>query len=412
MLSTPSHLTPIMCRTKEDHHERPASDASFDEERMAADKKKRFVGYRGDLTAAGASPEQQKFQARVDEGDVYVGECDNKYHLIKRVAGGSFGEVYLGEDKDGRHVAVKIEPQTPGASFLFNEGNVYRNLAGGPGMPDVGWFGLYNSDYGAMVMDLLGPTLSDLLERYKPLSLKTVLQLADQMISIIAHVHQHGYLHRDISPSNFLFGTGKNADKLFLIDFGHAKKYSKVHKIVPVRRRPSLPRCIVGTPRFIGVHVHLGHEDSPRDDLESLVYIFIYLLKGRLPWQGLPAKSMPEKLSKIGDKKLSLPIDEICNNLPKEFAICLEYVRSLKQYDIANYEGLREHFRRLAASLDITYDNQYEWTGDSSEDAVEGMPDRTDAPHLRVDPPSRNLEIEPSHLTPDTGKLCYVEMSS
>ena len=55
--------------------------------------------------------------------------------------------------------------------------------------------------------------------------MKTVLMLADQMISRIEYVHRQNLIHRDIKPDNFLIGTGQQWKKLFLIDFGLAKRY-------------------------------------------------------------------------------------------------------------------------------------------------------------------------------------------
>jgi len=82
-------------------------------------------------------------------------------------------------------------------------------LQGGVGVPNVHWFGV-EGDYNVMVIDLLGPSLEDLLNYCKrKFSLKTVLMLADQMLQRIEFIHSRHFLHRDIKPDNFLIGIGK-----------------------------------------------------------------------------------------------------------------------------------------------------------------------------------------------------------
>lgn len=76
-------------------------------------------------------------------------------------------------------------------------------------MPNVHWFGV-EGDYNVMVIDLLGPSLEDLLNYCKrKFTLKTVLMLADQMLQRIEFIHSRHFLHRDIKPDNFLIGIGK-----------------------------------------------------------------------------------------------------------------------------------------------------------------------------------------------------------
>ena len=98
-------------------------------------------------------------------------------------------------------------------------------ISGGIGIPHIRWYGP-ERDYNVLVMDLLGPSLEDLFNFCsRRFTMKTVLMLADQMIGRIEFIHNKNFIHRDIKPDNFLMGIGRHCNKLFLIDYGLAKKF-------------------------------------------------------------------------------------------------------------------------------------------------------------------------------------------
>jgi casein kinase 1 len=57
-------------------------------------------------------------------------------------------------------------------------------------------------------------------------------------------------------------------------------------------------------------------EQSRRDDLEGLGHVFMYFLRGSLPWQGLKAANNKQKYERIGEKKQNVPISELCDGCP------------------------------------------------------------------------------------------------
>lgn len=114
---------------------------------------------------------------------------------------------------------------------LAYEAKSYQLFQEGIGIPRIYFFGTEDT-YNIMIMELLGPSLEDLL-RYcnGTFSLKTVCMLAQEMLLRVQFIHEHDYIHRDIKPENFLVGINKMANVIYLIDFGLCKQFcvSKEH---------------------------------------------------------------------------------------------------------------------------------------------------------------------------------------
>jgi serine/threonine protein kinase len=261
---------------------------------------------------------------------------------------------------------------------------IYRQLAGGVGIPYTRWHGS-QSGYHILVMDLLGPSLRDLFVFCdRKFTLKTILMLADQMVNLslfllsfyysvsnlltrqitrIEYIHSHGLIHRDLKPSNFLLGLRKQGHQINVIDFGLAEPYRDPwtgQHLASCEKKSH-----AGTMRFSSINWHMGAQQSRRDDMETLSYIFLYFLRGSLPWQSYRPKRSRNWKKEISrrfmDQKLNA-VDSAFDSYPKEFLIYHKYCRSLGFKEAPDYEYVRKLFRDLFDREGFEYDYDFDWS--------------------------------------------------
>jgi casein kinase I family protein HRR25 len=96
--------------------------------------------------------------------------------------------------------------------------------------------------------------------------------------------------------------------------------------------------------------------------MESLGYVMLYFCRGSLPWQGLKAATKKQKYDRIMEKKMTTPTEVLCCGFPNEFAIYLNYTRSLRFDDKPDYSYLRKIFHDLFVREGFQYDYVFDWT--------------------------------------------------
>jgi serine/threonine protein kinase len=161
--------------------------------------------------------------------------------------------------------------------------------------------------------------------------LKTTILIATQILSILQSVHEHHFIHRDIKPENFVIDDDNN---VYLIDFGLAFKYRSPKTLEHIAYSENVK--FRGTARFASRMAQLDVRQSRRDDLESLGYTLVYLLKGSLPWQNLRDDK------KVIKKKIRMPFEILTKGLDPHLVLFFKHIDSLKFDQTPDYALLQD----------------------------------------------------------------------
>ena len=171
------------------------------------------------------------------------------YRIVRKLAAGGFGVVYLAVDTEGQQVAVKeylpsslasrglgellpqVQPEKLslyrlGLKSFFEEGRALAQISHQSVVSVLNFFRENETVY--MVMNYLeGASLQEFIitareqKKQKVFRESTIRSLYDEVLRGLRIVHQHKMLHLDIKPAN-IFVTDDN--RAVLIDFGAARE--------------------------------------------------------------------------------------------------------------------------------------------------------------------------------------------
>jgi|GEM_PF-2492179 len=205
-----------------------------------------------------------------------VGEKVGHYRILKKLATGSTGSLFVAEDlRDQGSVILKVLSPGPladgalrqviirenAAAAFLDHPHVVRNL----GIRDV-------EGHTLIVYEQLdGEPLTGVMAR-GPASERQVLTLARQMLDGLETAHRQGLLHGDICPDNILIDGRGNG---FLVGFGLGKSAERFQR----PGKPGQPAPQFPAPE----HVEKGRCDE-RSDMFSLGVVLYQWLTGALPF--------------------------------------------------------------------------------------------------------------------------------
>ncbi|MDO5662283.1 MAG: serine/threonine-protein kinase [Brachybacterium sp.] len=220
-----------------------------------------------------------------------------RFELLDVLARGGTGSVWRARDlRTGAVCAAKVLRQRDSVDLLRFVREKDVTLAHPHVLTPTGWAA--EDRHVVIAMPLVaGPTLEALLSRVGPLSTPSVALMLDQLLQALGHVHAHGWVHRDVKPSNLLWeASGAGRPRLRLADFGIAVRAEDV--------RFTHAGMVNGTPGYVAPEVFTGAEPAPVQDLYAAGMCALLALRpDHVPQDGaIPAPRLDAMLDGVDDQ--------------------------------------------------------------------------------------------------------------
>ena len=277
-----------------------------------------------------------------------------KYKPIKKIGKGSFGNIYSAiRLKDKNVFAMKTEKLKKSKYNILESEAYYLYTLQGFGFPKLISFG-HTKNYNILIETLLDKSLEDLYIKNKIESnLGDICLIGIQLLDRLEWIHSKDIIYRDIKPENFLLGIN-DPNVIYVIDFGLCKKYrsSKTGKHI----LPKITSKFNGNFQFASINALKGKESSRRDDLISLGYMLIFLLKKELPWKFKLGILNISKYFELIYLKETDGCGKLFKNLPEELIQFFKYTKTLKFEQEPNYTFLRSLLIKIIVNLKFDYE--------------------------------------------------------
>ncbi|KRY55698.1 Tau-tubulin kinase 1 [Trichinella britovi] len=269
----------------------------------------------------------------------------SRFEIVRKLGVGSFGAVFEAIDKgSGQRVAVKLELKKYGRygkkEAILKEAKVIEAMQGVHHFLEYYGCGKqYDCHY--IVMELADASVAKLLQRSEmgKFSLSTSAYFAYNFVEALKELHKAGFIHRDVKPANFVVKRIGMILKVYLTDFGTAKRIENYRETVKLQSKVPF----VGSTNYSSPNVHMGKPYGPVDDLFSVFYSFLKISTGTLPWCGR-LKSI------VAIQKFCISPTELIGCKPETVYQIYEKLRSLTYDDELDYDWFIDKFKSLMIS--------------------------------------------------------------
>lgn len=236
----------------------------------------------GSSSGSAASPDVETEKPSADHGTL-AGEIVAGHELVRRLAAGGMGEVYLAKQQaSGVLRAVKViradlRRRYRSLERFHREVQVLARLRH-DSIVQLIEFGTLDNGWPFLAMEYIdGPSLEQLLEQ-GPLSIQSALIVLEQMALALHHAHSNSIIHRDLKPSNILMRSA-DVHQVKIIDFGLARILDGDGE------RLTGPDEMIGSPTYMAPEQAEGaHDVTPAADVYTLGAIAYKLVSGSPPF--------------------------------------------------------------------------------------------------------------------------------
>ena len=213
---------------------------------------------------------------------------DQRYQVVQVLGQGGFGHTYVAEDtrRPGNPTCVvkHLKPAASEPDFLqtarrlFNsEAETLEKLGTHDQIPRLLAYFEENQEFYLVEEFIPGHPLSAELQPGQRWTESQVIELLQEVLSILEFVHSNGVIHRDLKPDNLIRRQQDN--KLVLVDFGAVKQVKMQSAIAQDATNQTVA---IGTPGYMPSEQGQGRP-RPSSDIYALGMIGIQAVTGLSP---------------------------------------------------------------------------------------------------------------------------------
>ncbi|VDK88183.1 unnamed protein product [Litomosoides sigmodontis] len=300
----------------------------------------------------------------------------NQWQILRRIGQGGYGLVYqvVNMQNPIQMAAMKTEPigMLSDDQILKMEVHVLKKLHKSQHACKIYAAGK-DENYYFLIMTLLSKSLCDLRKNCpnQRFSLATSVKLCMQCLEGIEDLHNVGFIHRDVKPSNFAMGRKATVTRtVFILDFGLARQYCTFDEKGNVKlREPRKTAPFRGTIRYCSLNAHRRDEQGRHDDLWSLLYMTAEMILGTLPWRSMD-RAHAESCKVNSEEKLIA-------SLPMEFHVFLKHLKKLNYNHKPDYNLLQSLLKQILKKEGHCLNDPFDWERNDSESTSKFNPTAT-----------------------------------